>query len=163
MKLTDLEVAVTDSKGEFSPWLGACAFVSTRGMHGSWLSSDDVEDSGWTLLRPNDASCPMLLKPTSFEVAYFWVTYLSLTSCPLGGSIKYDKSETDLLRTRTANVYPGCHSFRSLKSLQFSELYKGKPPDRNYIDLVVHFPRDWCEIRVCEWHCRCVEARCHLT
>jgi len=32
-------------------------------------------------------------------------------------------------------------SFRSLKSLQFGELYKGKFPDRNYIGPVVHFPR----------------------
>ena len=30
-----------------------------------------------------------------------------LTSCPLGASIKYGNSETDLLRIWTANVYLG--------------------------------------------------------
>ena len=54
---------------------------------GRGLPSDDVEESGSTLLRSNDASCPMLLKPTSFEVTYFWITYVFLTSCRLGGSI----------------------------------------------------------------------------
>ena len=78
---------------------------------GRGLPSDDVEEeSGSTLLRSNDASCPMLLKPTCFEVTYFWITYVSLTSCPLGGSIKYGNSETDLLRIRSANVYPGFRS-----------------------------------------------------
>ena len=77
---------------------------------GRGLPSDDVEESGSTLLRSNDASCPMLLKPTSFEVTYFWITYVSLTSCPLGGSIKYGNSETDLLRLQTANVNQGFRS-----------------------------------------------------
>ena len=38
MKLTDLEAALTDSKGEFSPRLEARVFVSTRRMYGSWPS-----------------------------------------------------------------------------------------------------------------------------
>ena len=31
-------------------------------------------------------------------------------ACRLGGSIKYGNSETDLLRIRSANVYPGFRS-----------------------------------------------------
>lgn len=160
MKLTDLEAALTDSKGEFSPRLEARIFDSTH----VWVVAFQV--MMWRRVgRPFSGrmmhQCPMLLKPTSFEVTYFWITYVSLTSCRLGGSIKYGNSETDLLRIRSANVYPGFRS--SLESLQFSELHKGKFPDRNCIGPVVHFPGDWYEIRVCERHNGCVEARCNLT
>ena len=69
-----------------------------------------------------------------------------------------DRFAQDTERQRLSGV-----SFRSLESLQFSELHKGKFPDRNCIGPVVHFPGDWYEIRVCERHYGCVEARCDLT